>query len=154
MTIQTGNTNSWKTEIMQGIHAPTDTYKLLLIKTGHTGVYGPATTNMGTPGSGAPSNSNLGTDEVSGPGYTSGGITLAAPSYTLNGSRARMDFADPTALTNCTFSADGAMIVNTSKGGRVLGVYLFASAPVAANGGSFTVDMPAAGDTTSLMRLE
>lgn len=127
-------------------------FKLALIKTGHAFNYTHAFQNVGTPGTGAPSNTNLGTDEVSGAGYTSGGIALAAPTVTVNGRVVRLDFADPAALSSATLSADGAVIYETGSG-KAIGVFLFSNAPVAASNGTFSVDLPAAGDATSLVRI-
>lgn len=128
------------------------TFKAALIKTGHAFNYTHAFSNVGTPGAGAPSNTNLGTDEVSGSGYTSGGVTLSAPSVTVNGRNVRLDFADPTALGTATISADG-VVVYDSANGEVLAVSLFSNAPVVASAGPFSIDFPAAGDTTSLLRI-
>lgn len=153
MAITTDRAVSFLAELLAGTHLTSDTYKLALIKTGHLGTYNHLTANVGTPGAGAPTVNNLGTDEVSGAGYTSGGITLGAPAISTNGRVVRMDFADPAALSGATFSADGAVIYNSTRAGKVVAVFAFAGAPVAASGGSFSVDLPAAGDATSLIRF-
>lgn len=153
MTITTDRATSFLAEALAGTHLTTDTYKLLLLKAGHTGTYSHANTNIGTPGTGTPSTSNVGTDEASGTGYTSGGITLAAPSITINGRVVRFDFADPTPLSSATISADGAVIYNSSKSGKILGVFAFAGAPITSTAGSYAIDLPTAGDATSLVRI-
>ena len=155
MTITTHQANSFQNEILQGIHTPTDTYKILLIKTGHTGNYGQTNTNVGTPGTGTPGLTNVGTDEVgaSGTGYPAGGITLGAPQVTQNGAVSRWDFASPAALSAANFSADGAIIYNSTKGGRILATLAFPGAPIVVSGGNFTLNFPVAGDSTSLLRV-
>lgn len=152
MAITTAFTTSAKSEMMQGIHQPGDTYKLVLIKPGHAGNYGAGTTNAGTPGAGAPTGANVGTDEASGTGYASGGIALAAPTFTISGNTALMDFASPAALANATLSAVGGLIVNTSKGNRVLGCFDFGGTITSTNG-PFQVTMPASGAGTSVLRI-
>jgi hypothetical protein len=153
MTITTDRATSFIAECFAGVHLTTDTYKAFPIKTGHAGTYNHLTANVGTPGTGTPSVNNLGTDEAAGTGYTSGGITLAAPSVTVNGRVIRFDFADPAALPNATLSADGIVIANMSKAGKVVGVFAFTNAPVVSTGGAYAVDMPAAGDATSLVHV-
>lgn len=152
MAITTDRATSFLAECLAGTHLTTDTYKLLLIKAGHAGTYSHATTNVGTPGSGTPSISNVGTDEASGTGYTSGGITLGAPSITVSGRLVRFDFPDPAAIANATLSAVGAVIYNSTKGGKVVGVFDFGGT-ITATGGPFDLSIPAVGDSTSLIRI-
>jgi hypothetical protein len=152
MAITTDRATSFIAECFQGIHLTTDVYKLALIKPGHAGTYSHATTNVGTPGTGTPTTANLGTDEASGTGYTSGGMTLAAPSITVNGRVTRMDFAAPTPLASATLSAVGAVIYNSTKANRVIGVYDFGGT-ITSTGAAFTINVPAVGDATSLVRV-
>jgi hypothetical protein len=153
MAITNERATSFLAELAAGIHAPTDTYKCALIKTGHAGTYNHAVTNVGTPGTGAPSTSNLGTDEVSGAGYTAGGFSVGNMLISTNGRLVRLDFADPAALSNATFSADGFIIYNASKANRAVFVGLFPNAPRVVSGGDFQFDFPAAGDSNSLIVL-
>lgn len=151
--ITTKTSLSFVAEALQGIHLPTDTYKVALIKTGHVGTYDQRMTDYGS-GTGTPAFDNLGTDEVTAAGYTAGGLTLAAPTINTYGNAVvALDFADPTPLNNVTISADGGVIYNATKGGRVLGVFLFSNAPVVSVNGTFAVDFPVAGQTTSLIRF-
>lgn len=152
MAITTDRATSFLAECLAGTHTTADVYKLLLIKPGHAGTYSHATTNVGTPGTGTPSTSNVGTDEASGTGYTSGGITLGVPSITVNGRVVRFDFPDPAAIANATLSAVGAIIYNSSKAGKVVGVYDFGGT-VTATAGAFDVNVPTVGDATSLIRV-
>jgi hypothetical protein len=152
MAVTTKTCASFEAERYNGIHTLADVYKLALIRTGHTGTYNHTTTNVGTPGTGAPSTSNLGTDEVTGAGYTAGGITLGTPTVNIYGNIIGFDFPDPSALTSATFSADGGIIYNSSKSNRAVQVVAFAGAPVVVSNGTFTADFPAAGSSTSLIR--
>lgn len=142
MPITTALCTSFKSECQQGIHSATDTYKCAVIKAGAAGTFGAATTNY----------SQLGSDEASGTGYTAGGITLAAPTFTTSGTTAMMDFADPAALANATLSGDGVLIYNSSKSNRAVYVGAF-PATVTSTGGSFQIDLPASGAGSSLIRF-
>ncbi len=152
--ITTKTTTSFIVECLNGVHLPTDTYKVALIKTGHTGQYNTQTTNYGVGGLTTPAYNNLGSDEVVAAGYPAGGLSLTAPSInTYNNSIVAFDFADPAALNNVTISADGGLIYNVSKGGKAVAVFAFTNAPVTSVNGLFSVDFPVAGATTSLIRF-
>ncbi len=58
------------------------------------------------------------TNEVSGTGYSAGGITLTAVTPTSGGGRAWTDFNDET-LSTATITARGGLIYNTTAGGGV-----------------------------------
>ncbi len=151
MAITTARSNNVLTEFATGAQLTTDTYKAVLIKTGHTGTYGASFVTAGTPGTGTPTSTNIGTDEVSGSGYTSGGITLGAPTIATIGGKTVIDFPSPAALSNCTFSADGLVIINTTRSNKVVGCVSFGSAK-APSAASFTLTFPAQGALTSLFR--
>ena len=156
MAITTAFANSFKAELMAMTpHTAADTYKLVLIKTGHTGTYNKSTTAVGTPGTGTPSASNLGTDAVAASGgYSSvDGITLAGFAASLDGDTAILTFTDPGALSTVTASADGCIVYNSSRSNKVLAVYAFASAPVASTAGSFDINLPAAAAATAVLRI-
>jgi len=147
MAITTATTNSAKQEFLNGIHLAANTYKIALIKTGHSGTYNKSTTGAGTPGTGAPTTANLGTDEVAASGtYAAGGVTLTGRTVSLATDTAYLDFANMAQITGFTGSADGFMIYNDSVAGKpVLCVGLFANAPVAATAGTFDCTIPASG---------
>ncbi len=147
MAITTATCNQAKVDLLNGVHLSAHTYKIALIKTGHSGTYGKATTGAGTPGTGAPSVSNLGTDEVTASGtYAAGGVTLTGRTVALSTDTAYLDFAAMAQVTGFTGSADGFMVYNDSVAGKpTLCVGLFANAPVAATNGTFDVAIPASG---------
>lgn len=146
--------NSFKQELLAMTpHTAADTYKLVLIKAGHTGTYSKATTNVGTPGTGTPSTSNLGTDAVAASGgYALDGITLAGFTVSLDTDTAILTFNDPSALSLVTASADGAIIYNSSRSNRAVAVFSFGST-VTSTSGSFDVNFPAAAAATALIRI-
>lgn len=144
--------NSYKTEVLQGLHLAANAYKIALIKAGATGTYGASVTNAGTPGTGAPvANTNLGTDEVTGTGYTSGGATLAGFSATLQSTTGCLDFTTPTWPTS-TISATGALVYNSSVSNRAVAVFDFGGT-ITSTAGTFTASMPTVGAATSLIRI-
>ena len=146
--------NSYKQELLQGIHEAADVYRFVLIRSAGTGTYNASTTNVGTPGTGSPTTSNVGTDEVATSGtYTAGGTTLSGYSVTLQGSTAVLDFTAPAAFTGATISADGLVIYNSSQSNRAVAVYAFAGSPIVSTNGTFTITMPAVGASTSLIRI-
>lgn len=156
MTITSAFVNSFKLELAALTpHAPGDVFKALLIKTVHAGTYDKNITNVGTPGTGTPSTSNVGTDAVAVSGdYNSvDGITLAGFSAVLDGDVSYITFTDPAALAGTTISADGMIIYNSTRGGRVCAVYAFASAPRISTGGPFDINLPAAAGATALIRI-
>ena len=146
MAITTAFCNQAKVDMINGVHLASNTYKLALIKTGHSGTYSKATTAFGT-SSGAPTTSNLGTDEVTPSGtYAAGGVTLTGRTVALTTDTAYLDFANMAQITGFTGSADGCMIYNDSVAGKpALYVGAFAGAPIAATAGTFDVTIPSTG---------
>lgn len=146
--------NSYKQEVMDGIHLAADVYKILLLKNGATGTYDQNTTNVGTPGTGAPSTSNVGTDEVAATGgYASGGVTLANRTTGLSSNTAYVDW-DDAVWAAATISSIGAIIYNSTRSNKAVMVINFAdsgSVPVVSTGAAFTVTIPSSG--TGQIRL-
>ena len=136
MAITTAICNSYKKEIMEGVHAAGDTYKLALFTSAAS--LGADTTAYGT------------TNEVSGTGYTAGGATLADLVTGLSGSTAYLTFTDPS-WANATITARGCLIYNASKSNKAVAAFDFGG-DVSSTNGTFTVDLPAAG-ASSLIRI-
>lgn len=144
MPITSAVCNSFKTEVLGGIHdLDTDVIKIALIKANETGTYGASTTNY----SSVTGNS----DEASGTNYSAGGNTLSGASITLNSSTAIVDFSD-TVWSSATISADGALIYNSSKSNRAIAVIDFGGT-VTSTAGDFTIQFPAAAAATAIIRL-
>ena len=144
MPITSAVCNSFKTEVLGGIHdLDTDVIKIALIKANETGTYGASTTNY----SSVTGNS----DEASGTNYSTGGNTLSGASITLDSSTAIVDFSD-TVWSSATISADGALIYNSSKSNRAIAVIDFGGT-VTSTAGDFTIQFPAAAAATAIIRL-
>ena len=99
------------------------------------------------------------TDEVSGSGYTSGGIavTNATPPTATNASAtAGVAFFTPSASlvyssVTLTTAFDAVLIYNSSQSNKAVSVHTFGSQTISA--GTFTLTMPADTTSTALLRL-
>lgn len=135
MTIVAGVPTSAKLEFLVGNHLPTDTYKIALY-TSTAALHPSSSFTYST------------TNEVaSGNGYTTGGATLTGYTSASMGppdNLAYITFANPSWPT-ATFTARGAVIYNSSKANRIVGILDFGSDYTATNG-TFTVNLPAAGN--------
>lgn len=136
MAITTAICNSYKQEILEGVHASGDTYKIALFTSSAT--LGAATTGYAT------------ANEVSGAGYTAGGINLANFASGLSGSTAYITF-DDAVWTNATITARGALIYNASKSNKAVAAFNFGE-DITSTSGTFTVDFPVAG-ADALIRI-
>lgn len=136
MSITTAICNSYKKEILEGVHDAADTYKLALFTSAAS--LGADTTAYAT------------TNEVSGTGYTAGGVTLADFTTGLSGGTAYLTFTDPE-WANATITARGCLIYNASKSNKAVAAFDFGG-DVSSTNGTFSVDLPAAG-ASSLIRI-
>lgn len=156
MALTTVMPTSAKLAFLRGEHAAGDTYKLALVKSGHTGTYDKLVTAVGTPGTGSPTTSNLGTDEVAASGtYAAGGATLgtyATGSDTATNT-AWIDWTVDPSFTSATISAVGAIIYNDTDAGKpVVSLHDFGGT-VSSTAGTFTVTLPAAAAATAVVRI-
>lgn len=143
MAITQAICNSFKVELLTAIHNFTastgDTFKIALFTSAAT--LGENTTAYTTAG------------EITGTNYTAGGVNLTSITPTLSGSVGVVDFTDAV-FSNVTVSGvRGALIYNSSKANRAVAVLDFGSDRAAA-GSNFTVIMPAADATNSIIRVQ
>ena len=155
MAITQAMTTSFKQEILQGIHNFT------------SGSGGGTTT---TTGSGnvfkialytssaslsATTTAYSTSNEVSGTNYTAGGNTLTNVTPTTSSTTALTDFADTT-WSSSTITARGALIYNSSTtagtANRAIVVLDF-GADKTSTSGDFTIQFPAAGASTAIIRI-
>ncbi len=136
MAITTAICNSYKQEILEGVHASGDTYKIALYTDSAT--LGASTTAYSS------------TNEVSGTGYTAGGATLSGFSSGLASSTGYVTFSDPS-WTSSTITARGCLIYNASKSNKAVAVFDFGENVVSVSG-TLTIDLPAAG-ASALIRV-
>lgn len=135
MSITTAICNSYKQEILEGVHSSLDTYKVAL--------YTDAATLS------AETTAYSATNEVdAGGGYTAGGLTLANFTSGLSGSVAFVTFDDPQ-WTSASITARGCLIYNSSKSNKAVSVYDFGQNVTSVNG-TFTVDFSQVGSTAPI----
>ena len=108
-----------------------------------SGTYNESTTNY--------SDVTGNSDEASGTGYSAGGQNLDSASISLSGSTAIVDFADEV-FSDVTVSADGCIIYNSSASNKAIAVIDFGGT-VSATAGDLTIEFPAAGASTAIIRI-
>lgn len=99
------------------------------------------------------------TSEVSGTGYTAGGITVTnatGPSSTNSSATAGVGFWTPSAslvytTVTLTTAFNCVLIYNNTQGNRAVSVHTFGDQTITA--GTFTLTMPSNTTTTALLRL-
>lgn len=135
-------TNSFRAEMLQGIHdLDTDVLKLALY-TGSANLY-PTTTVYTTAG------------EVVASGYAAGGVTLAGVTISTGTASTTqpavvfVDFND--AVFNAALTARGALIYNSSKANRSIAVIDFGADKTSTT--TFTVQMPPNTSSAALLRF-
>lgn len=132
---------SFKVECLEGVHNFTattgDVFKMALYTSS-------ATMDATTTAYSA-------TNEVTGTGYTAGGMTITQVTPTFGGTTAFVDFADPT-WTTATITARYALIYNSSKANRAVVVLDFGADKIS-TGGNFTVQFPTPDSTNAIVRL-
>ena len=126
-------TNSFKQEILQGIHAAADTYNVALYT---------AAASLG-----ASTTAYTASGEVSGTGYSAGGQALSGFTVSISGNVAYLTWSSNPSWPSSTLTGVvTALIYNASKSNKSVCVLTFPSASTA--GGPFTLVLPAAGATS------
>lgn len=144
---------SFKKELLNGIHAlgtsvtradgTADSFKASLYLVSAT--------------TGAANTAYTATGEVSGTGYSAGGVVLTgSPDWIAPATTGTTAFSTPTAslvYTTVTLATafDAVMIYNTTQGDKAVSVHTFGSQTVTA--GTFTLTMPTNDATTGLIRI-
>jgi len=143
MAISSAICNSFKQEILVEGHNftnGTDQFKLALYTSSAS--LGASTTAYST--------SNEITN-TSGSAYTAGGKNLTSVTPTLDGSTAVCDFGD-ISFTSASFTANGCLIYNSTNSDKAVCVVAFGGDKTVSNG-TFTIQFPAAGASTAIVRI-
>lgn len=136
--ITAGLTNSFKEELLLGVHDfSTDVMKMALYTS--SAVLGPSTTVYTTSG------------EVSGVGYTAGGEILVNVTVSLAQGIAFVSFDNPTWIA-ATFATRGALIYNSTKSNKSVGVLNFGIDQTMLSQ-QFQVQLPANNADNALIRV-
>ena len=144
MAITSAICTSFKVELLKGVHNFTattgNTFKIALYDSDAT--LGASTTAFST------------SEEItntSGTAYTSGGATLTSVTPTSSSTTAICDFAD-VSFSSASFTANGALIYNSSASNVAVCAIAFGSDKTATNG-TFTIQFPTADATNAIIRL-
>ncbi len=131
MAISQAMCTSFKAEILDEVHdLVADTIKIALFTSSAS--LGASTTAYST--------SN---EVANGNGYATGGVELTSRAVATSGTTAYFDAADPS-WTSATFTANGALIYNSSASDKAIAVLAFGGDFTVA-GGTFQIVFPAAG---------
>jgi hypothetical protein len=161
MAIVTALSDAFKKELLKGKHdLDTHNIRVALIKDSPSGSYGSQTlawSELGTNGDHATGNNYAGTYDV----RTGGAIANIATDSLFGGGQypkmdgtvAVIDF-DDAVFSNVTTFADGCILYNEDADttADVIAVFNFGGT-VSATAGDFTIQFPAPGATTSILRL-
>ena len=144
MAITSAICTSFKVELLKGVHNFTattgNTFKIALYDSDAT--LGASTTAFST------------SEEItntSGSAYTSGGATLTSVTPVASSTTAICDFAD-VSFSSASFTANGALIYNSSATNAAVCAIAFGSDKTATNG-TFTIQFPTADATNAIIRL-
>ena len=144
MAITSAICTSFKVELLKGVHNFTattgNTFKIALYDSDAT--LGAGTTAFTT------------SEEItntSGTAYTSGCATLTSVTPVASSTTALCDFAD-VSFSSATFTANGALIYNSSATNAAVAAIAFGSDKTATNG-TFTIQFPAADASNAIIRL-
>ena len=88
---------------------------------------------------------------ANGNGYATGGVELTSRAVATSGTTAYFDAADPS-WTSATFTANGAMIYNSSNSDKAIAILAFGGDFTVA-GGTFQIVFPAAG-ANAIVRID
>ena len=141
MAITSAICTSFKQELMVGTHNFTtstgDAMKVALYTSSAT--------------LGATTTAYSATNEISGTGYSAGGLALTNVTPTTSGTTAYTDFADAQ-WTSSTFTANGALIYNSTDSNRAIMVIAFGG-DVSVTSGTFTITFPTADASNAILRI-
>ena len=139
MAITQAMCTSFKAEILdEGHDLVADTIKIALYTSSAS--LGAGTTAYST------------TNEVAnGNGYATGGVELTSRAVDTTGTTAYFDAADPS-WTSATFTANGAVIYNSSNSNKAIAILAFGG-DFSVAGGTFQIVFPAAG-ANAIVRID
>ena len=139
MAITTAMCTSFKKELFEATHDFTsDTFKIALFTSSAS--LGASTTAYST------------SNEISGSGYSAGGVALTVVAPTTDGTSAFVDFNDPS-WTSASFTANGALVYNSSKSNKAVAAFAFGGDQTVSSG-TFTITIPAAASGTAVVRID
>lgn len=158
MAITQAMTNSFKVDILSGGHNFNTTNRALTVNTQDNfriGLYTSSATLSET------TTAYTNTNETTGTGYsntgvqTTSGLALTISQIPVNtgtpSTTAYINFANPS-WSAASFSADGALIWNSTNAGKSVAVLTFGGTKTV-SAGTFTITMPGAGTGSSILQI-
>jgi hypothetical protein len=139
MAITAAFCNSYKRELLEGVHEAADTYKIALYVAA-------ATLNKST------TTYNAANEVANGGGYTTGGATLAGFVAALDDDTAVLDFTTDPTWPAATITARGALIYNSTQANKAVAVLDFGADIISTND-EFKVTFPAATAAAGTLRI-
>jgi hypothetical protein len=128
-------TNQFKQDILNGVHQPGDTYKVALYTSAG------ATLNNST-------TAYTATGEITGTGYTAGGVAMAGFTVSISTNTAYIDWSTDPSWASSTITADTALIYNSTRTNKAIAVLTFSS--TSSTAGTWTLVLPAPGATATV----
>jgi hypothetical protein len=135
MSVTAAVCNSYKEGLFSGTYTSSDTYMIALYTAAAASL--DATTTAYT-----------GAGEITGAGYTAGGIVLSGFTVGLSGNTAYLTWTTNPSWTSATITADTALIYDLSKSNAAVAVLSFTS--TSSTNGTWTLVLPAAGATSTI----
>jgi len=136
-------TTSFKTQLLTATHDFTpstgDVFKMALY--------------LPTASIGADTTVYTATGEITGTGYTAGGITITTIAPTSTGTTAFVSFTTATFTGLVNSSIAGALIYNSSKSNKTVAVLDFGSAKISTAAVPLVITFPTAASTTAIIRF-
>ena len=142
MAITQAMCTSFKKELLEGTHnfknSGGSDFKLALFTSSAT--LGASTTAYAT------------TNEVTGTGYSAGGLSLTRVDPTTSGTTAFTDFSDLT-FSTATITANGALIYNDDASNDAAVIVLAFGGDKTSTAGDFTIQFPTADASNAIIRI-
>jgi hypothetical protein len=130
-------TDQFKQDILNGVHQPGDTYKIALYTQAAATTLNKSLTAYTTTG-----------ELATAGGYTRDSKTLSGFTVGLSTDTAYIDWSTDPSWTSASFTADAALIYNSSRSNAAMVVLSFGS--TTATSGTFTVQLPAPGAAATI----
>lgn len=135
-------TNQFKQDILNGVHQPGDVYKIVLVLQANATACNASLTNY------SGGSVNVNGELATAGGYTQGGISLSGFTVGLSTNTAYLTWSTNPSWSSASFTADGAVVYNSSRSNKAVCVLSFGS--TTATNGTFTVNFPAAGASSTV----
>lgn len=129
---------SAKLGFISGTYVTTDSYKIALYLASGAS-FDAASTVYSTTG------------EITGTGYTAGGIAMSGFVVGSAPTSAWIDWTTDPSWPSATFTADSAIIYNTTRANAIVAILSFGTATATA--GTFTIILPVAAASTAIIRI-